>query len=216
FDTRGETVAIKARLRGNNLAIDHLAGVLPAFGVILPAGTQLQGGTVNADLHMQGPLDRLVTTGPIQVANAKLNGFNLKSRASGISSLAGMPSASDLVIQALNSRLRVAPEGIRADGIHVVLPGVGTVAGDGVIGANNSLDFKMRAQLQGGGGLIGGMSTLSTLGQSGGAIPFMIKGTTSNPVFIPDVAAAMGNTIKAPVQGVGGMFGGLFGKKKKE
>lgn len=219
FDTRGETVAVNARLKGDNMAIDQLAGVLPAFGVILPAGTQLQGGTVNADLHLQGPLDRLVTTGPIQVTNAKLNGFNLKSRASGISSLAGMPSASDLVIQALNSRLRVAPEGIRADGIQLVLPGVGTVSGDGVIGANNSLDFKMRAQLQGGGGLIGGMSALSTLGQSKGAIPFMIKGTTTNPVFIPDVAAAMGSTIKAPiqgVQGVGGMFGGLFGKKKKE
>jgi hypothetical protein len=46
----------------------------------------------------------------------------------------------------------------------------------------------------------------------------MIKGTTNNPVFLPDMAAAMGNTMKAPVQGVqgvGGMFGGLFGKKKK-
>ena len=219
FDTRGDTVAVNARLKGDNMALDQLAGVLPAFGVILPAGTQLQGGTVNTDLQLQGPIDRLVTTGPIQVANAKLNGFNLKSRASGISALAGMPSASDLIIQALNSRVRVAPEGIRADGIQLVLPGVGTVAGDGVIGANNSLDFKMRAQLQGGGGLIGGMSSLSTLGQSGGSIPFMIKGTTANPVFIPDVAAAMGSTIKAPVQGVqgvGGMFGGLFGKKKKE
>ncbi len=219
FDTRGETIAVNARLQGDNMAIDQLAGVLPAFGVILPAGSQLQGGTVNTDLRIQGPLDRLVTTGPIQVSNAKLSGFNLKSRASAVSSLAGMPTASDLVIQALNSRLRVAPDGIRAEGIQLVLPGVGTVAGDGVIGANNSLDFRMRAQLQGGGGLIGGMSALSSLGQSKGEIPFMIKGTTSNPVFLPDVAAAMGNTMRAPVQGVqgvGGMFGGLFGKKKKE
>lgn len=219
FETRGDSITVNARLKGDNMAIDQLAGLLPAFGVILPGGTQLQGGTANADLRLQGPLDRLVTTGPIQVTNAKLSGFNLKSRASGISSLAGMPSASDLLIQALNSRLRVAPEGIRAEGIHLVLPGVGTVMGDGVIGANNSLDFRMRAQLQGGGGLIGGMSALSTLGQSKGEIPFMIKGTTSNPMFVPDVAAAMGNTMRAPVQGVqgvGGMFGGLFGKKKKE
>ena len=219
FDTRGESVVVNARLKGENMVVDQLAGVLPAVGVILPQGTQLQGGTVNADLQLQGPLDRLVTTGPIQVSNAKLNGFNLKSRASAVSALAGMTSASDLVIQALNSRLRVAPEGIRADGIQVVLPGIGTVAGDGVIGSNNSLDFRMRAKLQGGGGLIGGVSALSSLGQSKGEIPFLIKGTTNSPVFMPDVAAAVGNTMKAPVQGVqgvGGMFGGLFGKKKKE
>lgn len=219
FDTRGETVAVNARLKGENMPVDQVAAVLPAFGVILPAGTQLQGGTVNADLQLQGPVDRLVTTGPVAVSNAKLNGFNLKSRASAISALAGMSSASDLVIQALNSKLRVAPEGIRADGIQLVLPGVGTVAGEGVIGANNSLDFRMRAQLAGGGGLVGGLSQLSTLGQSKGEIPFLIKGTTNNPMFIPDVAAAVGNTMKAPVQGVqgvGGMFGGLFGKKKKE
>jgi AsmA protein len=218
FDTRGESIVVNARLRGDGMALDQVAAVLPAFGVILPSGTQLQGGTVNTDLQLQGPIDRLVTTGPIEVANTKLNGFNLKSRASGISSLAGMPTASDLVIQALNSKLRVAPEGIRADGIHLVIPGLGTVAGDGVIGANNSLDFKMRAQLTGGGGVIGGLSSLSTLGRSKGEIPFMIKGTTNNPVFVPDVAAAMGSTMKAPVQGVqdvGGMFGGLFGKKKK-
>ena len=219
FDTRGETVAVNARLKGENMPIDQVAGVLPAFGVILPAGTQLQGGTVNADLQLQGPVDRMVTTGPIAVTNAKLQGFNLRSRASAVSALAGMSNASDLVIQALNSKLRVAPEGIRADGIQLVLPGIGTVAGDGVIGANNALDFRMRAQLAGGGGLVGGLSQLSTLGQSKGEIPFLIKGTTSNPVFIPDVAAAVGNTMKAPVQGVqgvGGMFGGLFGKKKKE
>ncbi|HUS19517.1 MAG TPA: AsmA family protein [Terriglobales bacterium] len=218
FDTRGEAPLVNARFRGDNMALDQLSGVLPAFGVILPAGTQLQGGTVTTDLQLRGPLDRMVITGPIQVANAKLNGFNLKSRASAVSALAGMPSASDLVIQALNSKLRVAPEGIRADGIQLILPGLGTVSGDGIIGVNNGLDFKMRARLVGGGGLIGGMSALSTLGQSRGEIPFMIRGTTSNPVFVPDLAAAMGSTMKAPVQGVqdvGGMFGGLFGKKKK-
>jgi hypothetical protein len=50
------------------------------------------------------------------------------------------------------------------------------------------------------------------------ALRFLIQGTTSNPVFLPDLASAMTDSIKAPVQGVqgvGGMFGGLFGKKKK-
>jgi AsmA protein len=217
FDTRGDAISINARLKGTNMPLDSIAGLLPAFGVILPQGSQLQGGAVSTDLALQGPLDKLVTSGPIDVANTKLGGFNLKSRASGISALAGIPSGSDLLIQALNSKVRVAPDGIRADGIQLVLPSVGTVNGDGIIGANNSLNFKMRAKLANGGGLIGGMSALSTLGQSRGEIPFLIQGTTQSPIFLPDLAGAMGSTIKAPVQGVegiGGMFGGLFGKKK--
>ena len=87
-----------------------------------------------------------------------------------------------------------------------------------MIGANNSLNFKMQAKLVGGGGLLGVGSALSTLGQSKGELPFLIQGTTSNPVFLPDVAGAMANTAMAPVksvEGVSGMLGGLFGKKKK-
>jgi AsmA protein len=218
IDTKGETPSINARLKGDGLPINDVAGLLPAFGVILPQGSQLQGGTVNTDLQLQGPLDKLVTTGPIKVENAKLAGFNLKSHASSISALAGMSSASDMMIQLLNSNLRVAPEGIKADGINLVVPALGTVTGDGTIGANNNLNFKMKAKLLGGGGLLGGVSALSTLGQSKGELPFLIQGTTSNPIFLPDMASAITNSVKAPVkdvQGVGGIFGGLFGKKKK-
>ncbi len=219
FDTSGNSVAINARLKGDAMPIDSLGAILPAFGVILPQGSQLQGGTAAADLAMQGPVDRLVISGPVSVNNTKVSGFNLKSRASGISALAGMPSASDLVIQALSSKLRVAPEGIRAEGISLVAPSLGSVTGDGTIGNDNSLNFKMRAKLEGGGGLAGGLSALSTLGQSKGEIPFLVQGTTSNPVFLPDVAGALAGTAKAPVQtveSVGGIFGGLFGKKKKK
>ena len=218
YNTKGDSIVLKARLRGTGMPVNSLEGLLPAFGVVLPQGTQLQGGTVNTDLQIQGPLDRLVTSGPIDVINAKLGGFNLKSRAQGLSSLVGLPSGSDLLIQALKSKLRVAPEGIRADAINLIVPGLGTVTGDGIIGANNSLNFKMRARLQGGGGLMGGASFLSTLGQSKGELPFLIQGTTSNPIFIPDVGAAMTNSLKSPVQGaqgLGEMLGGLFGKKKK-
>lgn len=219
FDTKGDAIAVNGRLKGDGMPLDGVVGLLPAFGVILPQGTNLQGGTVNADLQLQGPIDRLVTSGPINVNNTKVSGFNLKQRASGISALAGIPSGSDLLIQLLNSRLRVAPEGIRAEGLQMVVPNVGTLAGDGTIGANNSLNFKMRAKLAGGGGLLGGVSALSTLGQSKGEIPFLVQGTTSNPVFLPDVAGAITNTAKAPVQtvgGVGNVLGGIFGKKKKK
>jgi AsmA protein len=218
FESRGDALNLNARLKGDNMPLDGVVGLLPAFGVILPQGTNLQGGVVNTDLQLTGPLDRLVTSGPVNVTNTKVQGFNLKQRASAVSALAGMPSGSDLLIQLLNSKLRVAPEGIRADDLQLVVPNVGTLLGAGTIGANNALNFKMKARLANGGGLLGVGSAISTLGQSKGEIPFLIQGTTSNPVFVPDVAGALANTAKAPVQsveGISGALGGLFGKKKK-
>jgi hypothetical protein len=72
----------------------------------------------------------------------------------------------------------------------------------------------MLAKLANGGGLLGGLSTFSSLGHSGGQIPFRIQGTTANPIFIPDVGKALQNTVTAPGQTVGG-FLGLFKKKKQ-
>jgi AsmA protein len=213
FDTRSVTPVAHMKFVATNLPVQEIQGVLPAFGVVLPAGASLQGGTVNANLSIDGPLDRLVTTGPVNIANTKLAGFNLGSKMSAMSALAGVKTGADTVIETMSSQLRVGPEGIRADNLKVVVPSVGTVTGAGTISSGNALNFKMQAKLAGGGGLAGGMSALSTLGQSKGAIPFLVQGTTSNPVFLPDVAGAMGNTAKAPVQGVGGLMG-LFGKKK--
>jgi len=218
FDSHGDSTAVNARLYGQNMPVDSVEGLLPAFGIVLPAGSKLQGGAVTADLKLQGPLDRLVITGPINMTNTRVQGFDLKSRMSAISALAGMPSASNLTIDTMNTKLRVAPEGIHAEGIELVLPSIGSMRGQGFIGRDNSLDFKMRAKLANGGGLAGGVSQLTTLGQSKGEIPFLIQGTTSNPVFAPDLGAAVSDTIKSPVnsvQGVGGILGGLFGKKKK-
>ena len=160
-----------------------------------------------------------MTSGPISLNNSKLAGFNLKSRASSIGALAGIPSGSDLLIQMLSSKLRVAPDGIKTDGLQLVVPGVGTLTGDGIIGANNSLNFKMKAKLANGGGAVGQLANLSNFGQAKGEIPFFIQGTTQNPIFLPDVAGMMGNSLKAPVQGtqgIGNVLGGLFGKKKQK
>jgi hypothetical protein len=69
--------------------------------------------------------------------------------------------------------------------------------------------------------------------QGGGGIPFTITGTTSNPIFLPDVAGMAGNMVKgvagnpatlvkgkgstsgSAAQSAAGALGGLFGKKNK-
>ena len=215
YETRGESPVVHMKLTGTQLPVDDVEGLLPAFGVVLPPGARLHGGTADANLTLDGPLDRLVITGPVSVSNATLSGFNLSSKMSAISALAGIKGGSETVIQTLSSDLRVAPEGIRTDNLNVVVPTIGTVTGAGTIGANNSLNYKMHAKLVSG-GMLGDMTKIASFGQQKGTVPFLIQGTTSNPVFIPDVAGAMGSTMAAPAEGIGGMLGGLFGKKKQQ
>jgi AsmA protein len=211
YSTRGESTVVNMKLRGQALPVSDVEGVLPAFGVVLPPGSRLEGGTASADLSLQGPLDRLVTTGPVSVNNTRLAGFNLGSKMSAIAALTGLKTGADTVIQSMSSNLRVAPEGIRADNLNIVVPDLGTMTGAGTIGANNALNFRMLAKLVNGGGLVGGMGQILSMGQQQGTIPFLIQGTTSSPIFVPDVAGQMTNTVGAPAQGVGGILGGLFG-----
>ncbi|HYX69797.1 MAG TPA: AsmA family protein [Terriglobales bacterium] len=219
YNSRGESTVVNMNLRGDGLPVGDVEGVLPAFGVVLPPGSRLEGGTANANLNLQGPLDHLVITGPVNVNNTRLAGFNLGSKMSGLAALAGIRAGgADTIIQSMSSTLRVAPEGIRADNLNIVVPDIGTMTGGGTIGANNALNFKMAAKLINGGGLVGGMGQILSMGQqkSGGAIPFLIQGTTSAPIFVPDVAGQLTNTVGAPAQGVGGILGGLFGGKQQQ
>lgn len=215
YDTRGTSPVVHLKLKGEQLPVGDVQGLLPAFGVVLPPGSSLQGGVASANLSIDGPLNRLLITGPVNVSNTRLAGFNLASKMATLAAFSGVGGSSDTLIQTLSTQLRVAPEGINATGLNVVVPSIGTVTGDGTIGSNSSLNFKMLAKLSGGGGALGGLSTLSSLGQSKGALPFLIQGTTSAPIFVPDVAGAMTQTVTAPAEGIGGIVGGLFGKKKK-
>jgi len=214
YDTHGASPVVHMKLNGSHLPVDDVEGLLPAFGVVLPSGASLRGGTIDANLTLDGPIDRLVTAGPVNVSNTTLAGYNLASKMSALSALAGLKGGSDTQIQTLASKLRISPEGIRADDLNVVVPSIGTVTGNGTISPSNALNFKMLAKLAGGGGVLGGVTQIAGLGQQKGGVPFRIEGTTSSPIFIPDVVGAVGSTVVSPAEGVGGILGGFFGKKK--
>ncbi len=217
YDARGADTVVHMKLNGQNLPISDVAGLLPALGVALPAGSSLQGGTVTADLSLDGAVDKLVTTGTLELANVKLANFDLGSKMKAIATLAGIRTSSDTTIQAMSSRLRIAPEGIRADSLSILIPELGTITGAGTMSAANALNFKMAAKLNNNASLVGGLQRLSGIGQVNRPIPFLIQGTAQNPVFLPDVGGFIGNTVTAPApgvqQGIGGIFG-IFQKKK--
>ncbi len=222
FDMSGAATKLNMNVNAANVAVGDIEGILPAIGVVLPSGARLQGGTANAKASIIGPLDGLVTTGTVDVNNTKLTGYDLGSKLSAISKLAGIGSSKETLIQLFASNVRVSPEGTQANNLKLVVPGIGTLTGDGVIGPKNDLNFKMQAQLQTQGNALGTISQAVGFGGKNATVPFHITGTTSNPVFTPDVGGAVGGLLsgakgqqKPTPSGLVDSLGGLFGKKKK-
>jgi AsmA protein len=233
LSTKGEDTLANLKIVGKNMAVNDVEGLLPAFGVVLPSGASLQGGNINMDMTAEGPLDRLVINGPLNITGTHLSGFNLGSKLGAIAAFTGNKGGTDTLIQTFSSALRVAPEGIRADNIILDVPSLGTVTGNGVIAGDNSLDFKMLVKLSNSANnLVGSLTGISASAQSNG-LPFLIQGKTSNPVFRPALGSAVSgnlqNSLLQAVQGKGNKtdtqqgqkndlkdaLGGLFNKKKK-
>jgi AsmA protein len=214
YDMHGDVTSIHTKLSGQSMPVDDLQAMLPALGVVLPTGSKLKGGTLSVELDSAGPLDKLVSTGWVKMSNAALANFNLGSKLSAVYALTGKQASNDTTIQNLSSDVRYAPDGTRLDKINLVIPSLGTVTGAGTVSPNNALAFKMLANLAG-----AGAGLTKTVGMGAGGIPITVGGTTSNPTFMPDMKAMMGNQLKGLMQQGGksnplGGLGGLFGKKK--
>ena len=235
FNVAGETASVGMKLNGQAMPVPDLEGVLPAVGVTLPSGAALKTGSLDANLAINGPVDKLVITGPINLTNGTLAGFSLSSKLGALGSFTGLGGgnkSSDTVIQSLTANVRVEPAGTHAQNLNLVVQGVGTITGDANVDAAGKLDCKMVAHLA---GAMGGVTQIASLpsggggkGNSGGGIPFRITGTTSNPIFVPDVAGMAGDIAKGGAAsmlnggkgatgaagGAAGALGGLLGKKK--
>jgi AsmA protein len=229
YETAGAATTVQMKLTGEGMPVPDLEGILPAAGITLPSGATLTAGSLNLTLAISGPVDKPVISGPINLSNGKLAGFNLKSKLGALSSFTGLGggggSGSDTEIQSLSADLKVDADGTHANNLNVVVPSIGTVTGNANVSPTNQLNCKMSAKLA---GAMGAMTSVMSLGggKSNGGVPFTITGTTSNPIFLPDIAGMAGNMVKGVAQdpanlvkGVGGAssaLGGLFGKKKNQ
>lgn len=205
YDVHGKVTTVNMKLIGQGMPVDELEAMLPALGVVLPPKATLKGGDVNVNLSSVGPVDKLVTTGSVQMQNTELANFNLGQKLSAISALSGKQTGSDTTIQNFSSDVRVAPEGTEAKNVNLTVPSIGVLTGAGTVSPQDQLAFKMNAA-------VGGMG-----------IPFAIAGTTSDPKFIPDVKGlatgllqnALGQKGNANQQNPVNNVLGLFKKKQK-
>ena len=226
FQAEGDSQVVNLTVNAPNMPVDDMEAMLPAFGVILPSGSRLAGGTLSAELAITGPVDKAVVTGPIRLSNTKLANFDLGAKLGALQAFTGkVGGSSDTTIQNFSTNARAsALEGVKADAINLTIPALGVITGAGTVSPAGELNFRMLANLHG--GVAGGLSTVA-LGNSSKGIAFSIQGTASNPKFIPDVGSVATGVATSAIQGAlsgkapGGVssgvgaLGGLLGGKKK-
>ena len=227
FDSKADPLTVNMKLNAPGMSVDELEAMLPSMGVVLPSGSKLSGGTLTTELSIVGPIDKLVITGPVRLADSKLAGFDLGKKLGALSAFAGKAvSNPDTTIQNFSLNTRVAPEGTKADAINLNVPAIGVITGDGTVSPAGALNFQMLANLHG--AMVGGVAQLASAGSGKGGIPFTIGGTTSNPTFSPDMKGMVGGVAQGalgqvmngakgakganPVNAIGGLLGG----KKKQ
>jgi AsmA protein len=230
FAKQGEATILNMKVDGQNLPVNDLEAALPAFGVVLPKGSSLKGGTASANLTVQGPADKATTSGNIGLYNAQLAGFDLNSKMSAISKFTGSHGSTDTTIQKFTSYVKVSPSGIEANSIDAVVPALGSATGAGTVSPAGALNFNMVANISSSGAVGGAMGSIPGLKNTGGSggpmkIPFAIQGTTSDPKFIPNTTAIATSAIQGvaqsqlkgalPPQATSALGGLLGGKKKK-
>jgi len=186
-----DSPVISVKLGGTRMALTELATILPAVDVVLPAGSNIERGTLSIDLTSLGPVDRLLTTGSIAVDDARLNNFDLGSKMKTIQQLAGIQGEPRTTIQSLSANVATSPEGTIVRDIKVVAPAVGDLTGSGTISPKHELNFHMHATVR------ASSHILTAIGQKGDlTIPFSITGTSSDPSFKPDVTGAAKETLQ--------------------
>jgi AsmA protein len=165
-----DAVVLHVKAEGQNMPAKDLEAFLPAVGIYMPNGASLQAGTLNMNLDISGPTNKLVTSGNVGMFNAKLVGFDLGSKMAAVGSLVGINTGKDLDIEKMTTDLRVAPTGIEVQHFQAVLPALGTLTGNGTIDAKNNLDFKMAATLKGGVGAAAGAAGNAATGAASNAV----------------------------------------------
>jgi AsmA protein len=180
YTERAGQTMLNMKLAGSNMPIPELAELLPPLGIALPAGSSLKGGVASANLTMEGPTEALISKGSIALNKTQLANFDLGSKVATVASMVGIKTGPNTNIETFSANVTKSPQGLAADAIHFVAPDIGELSGAGTMSPANALDFKMRAQLH-----TAGRAAL--LGQM--AVPFVVTGSATDPVFRPDSKA---------------------------
>lgn len=200
-----QTALLDLHLSAPSLPIDQVEELLPTFGIKLPTGSKLAGGTLTADLAASGPVASLTVAGPVEVDNTTLQGFDLGSKIEGLNLL---KSGKGTEIQTLRTKVHSTPQTTEFGDIYGNLPQLGSATGSGTVSSSEALDFKMIATLSSNNavGAVANQAVNAVSGIVGGflhptakpaakpanrGIPITITGTASSPSIHANVLSAL-------------------------
>jgi AsmA protein len=217
----GEDPWVDLEVTGASVPIDELQSLMTAAGVKLPNGSQLKGGALTVALAVTGPANNLAISGPVDVENTQLVGFDLGSKISGIAALGGVKTGSTTSVQSLKFNLQASDAGIKVDGIDSSIVGMGESTGSGTISPAGVLSFRLVAHVTNARGMgrvgVGLLTKMSQFGNSDSAkgsvngVPMLVTGTANNPVITADVSGL----VRRNASTLFGKAKSLFGKKSK-
>ena len=191
YSLRGNAPVAHVKLSGSQLPLENVQMALAALGIQPPTGSALNGGTVTTNLSLDGRTDRLVTSGNAEIDNARLQKFDLGSKLASIPGLSGLQSGTDLGIMSLSSQFRITPQDTHLSNLKSELSGIGSVTGGGDIDANNRLQFNMVAHISSHSVTRSALNVIPGLRGLPNDVPFKVEGTTSLPIFLPDLSSAV-------------------------
>jgi AsmA family len=210
----GSHLPFEGRLKAQGVPAPDIENLLAVLGYALPAGSNLKGGTIDADFSLHGPLEQFVAEGPVKLSDVTLAGFSLASKLSTALGQTGT-QGNDTVVKVAEGALRYSSQGIRAENLNVEVASVGSVMGAGTMSPQNTLDFRLIAKLEGASPIA--KLTQISLFSKGGGIPFRVEGNASDPKVTPDLPGLSKtplSQLKVPNKSqLGSMLGGLLKKK---
>jgi AsmA protein len=223
YNLEPATPVVTMKLVGQSLPIDELQALLPAVGVKLPTGSVLQGGTLTTNLAVNGPLNALVISGPVDVNGTRLAGYNFSAQLKGVAGLAAGNMGDITNIAKMHTDLNVTNTTRQLNNIYLSMPAIGEAVGQGSVSPQGALNFQLKLKVDTshgvGGEAVGLLTAMNgTAGKSASqaaatGVPVTITGTTSNPVITPDVSSAVKSNVKAIFSSSSPL--GSFLKKKK-
>lgn len=215
----GDDPLVGLKVAAVAVPIDELQSLMTAAGVKLPNGSQLKGGTLTLALEVAGAANDLAITGPVELENARLVGFDLGSKIAGVASLSGVKTGTTTTIQDMKFNLQASNAGIQVKHIDGTILGLGRSTGSGTVSPTGALSFRLVAHVTNAHGAgkvgVGLMTKMNQFGkpasekQAAQGVPMLVTGTANDPVITADVSGLMHRNASTVV----GKLKHLFGKK---
>ena len=209
FRMTPQAVILDLRLAAPNLPIDDLEQLLPVVGIKLPSGSQLHGGTLTANLAVTGPATETTISGPVEISNTSLAGFDLGSKIQGINPFGGTGKGTQ--IQTVKATINSSPQQTQINDIFGDAPAIGTATGSGTVAPSGALNFNLVAKLSSSnvvgaavnqatsaignqvsglvGGLFGKKPGAAPAANTNRGIPITITGTSEKPSIRANIGA---------------------------